>query len=412
MAWSNDGSHFESAPENSNIIRLSRKGRVGTRIFFNRAGTFDNTTVKTFRLMIEVAAGEFDAVRPIFSNFSGSTYTVAACNARALANFTADPVLTTPTAVTLPSAGVVPAAFSGTRANHLVGNWLDLSSVARDDGGAGAIICFDAYVSSAASLTIVGNGTSDTLTSWATRSNRKYILRHNDTDCVTTPANFVSTTNRIQTIFAGVQYVSKGRVINVMTTGDSISEGRGTIIGEGWVIPACEAVQTQLGVTIECMQLGQSSASQASFKNYLDDIIAAGIYPDICIYPNASPNSYSTPIVDNDIKLAKQANAMISRTCATNNIHEIRWSMIPCNPSVHDYNSSDSKRVAFNDLTKTYTGVGFSSLPFSETLTGVTDSDGQVNILVGATTDNIHPNDSGNNLLASVLTNELIKIEV
>jgi hypothetical protein len=386
--------------------RLPSIGNVGTRILNGRMGAFDNTTQKTFRAIFEVAPG-FDAVRPIFGNGNtGATYTVSLCNARALANLTTGfPSLSaiTPVSVTIPSSGVVPVAGATNTRNYLLGAWTDLTYVARDDGGTGALVCFDAYVSTSASITIMGNGSTDTLSSWATRANRKAMLRYNNGDCVTTPANFTDATNRIQSPIIGVQYAARGRVITVMGVGDSTIEGRGTIIGEGWGVPACEQATTA-NVYFEWAGCGWSGAYSAEFRNYLQDAITAGIVPDVAIFPNASPNDVTTCTVG-QLAVSRKGLANNLRVARDNKIYPIVYTMLPVNPAVKDFNANDANRVAYNNEILGWSGI--KTIDLATPVSGITDIDGQVNYLVGATTDNIHPNDVGNALLAPVAASAL-----
>lgn len=391
---------LETAIEN----RLpSVSNTVATRMLGMRTGTFDNTTQKTFRTIIEVANAGFARVRPIFANGStGVTYTVAGCNARALANLT--DALPSPITVTLPSAGVVPVAPGASRRGYLLGNWTDVNSTPRTDGGSGALICIDAYVNTSASITIVGNGSSDAFTGWATRVNRKFIMRHNDGDCVTTPASFVSTTNRIQSPIVGIQYAALGRVVTVMGVGDSIYDGRGTLIGEGFIVPACEEASNS-SVYFENINLGYAGVASATFRTYLADAVAAGIVPDVVVFPSGSPNSFNTPITTTDIQSCRAATAQILADASASKIYPIVTTTLPTNPSVKDYNASDSLRVAWNTDTKAFPGL--SVIDLSTVVSGVVDGDGQVNMLAGTTADNIHPNDYGNSLLVVPLVTKL-----
>lgn len=286
----------------------------------------------------------------------------------------------------------------------MVGNWTDVNSVPRTDGGKGALICFDAYVSTSASISIMGNGTSDVFTGWATRANRKVIMRYNDGDCVTTPANFVSVTNRNQSPIVGIQYAALGRVVTVMGVGDSITDGRGTIIGEGFIVPACEEASNS-NIYFENINLGFAGVGAATYRTYLSDAVSAGIIPDVVVFPNGTPNSLSTPITPTDIQTCRAATASLLADASISKIYSIVTTVLPTNPSVKDYNSSDSLRVAWNADTLLFPGL--SVVDLSSVLSGEVDVDGQVNMRVGTTTDNIHPNDVGNSLLASSLAAKL-----
>lgn len=368
-------------------------------------GSLDNTIQKTFRAVFEVAPG-FDAVRPIFANGNtGATYTVSQCNARALANLTSSwPSLSgiAATACTLPSSGVVPVAPAANRRSYLVGDWIDLSSVARDDGGAGALICFDAYVSTSASISVLGNGGSDVFTGWATRAKRKALYRNNNGDCVTTPASFTDATNRSQSPIVGVQYAARGRVITVAVVGDSVSEGRGTIVGEGFSTMACDTASVvPSGPYFETANFGVASIASSTFRYNLQDAITAGLTPDVVVFSNGSPNDFSTSLTVSEILASRKGMANLLRVAHANRIYPIVWTVLPVNSAVKDYNANDANRVAYN--AETLARVAVPVLDFSTALSGVTDGDGQVNMLAGSTSDGIHPNDAGNTILAALL---------
>lgn len=379
---------------------LRRGGNLGTRVLSGRMGAFDNTTPKTFRAIIALGQ-HFDRIRVIFANGNpGGTYTVAGCNVRALA----DPnVLTTPVSVAVPSSGVVPAAPSSRR-SYLVSAWADISSVSRSDGGTYPLVCVDAYISTAGSITILGNGGSDNFANWATRPGRSWTMQYNDGDCVTTPGNFVSVTNRIQSPIVGVQYAARGRVITVMGCGDSIVEGRGTYIAEGWGVPACEAVSSMSGVTVEWFSNAWAGLDMVGWVGpSLEDACAAGLIPDIVVSPCGSPNNFGTPITTANINACRQGLARLLAAARDYQVVPLIVTVIPTNPAIKDFNASDSLRRGFNDEIRSYRQRGYPVLDMDEVMAGIVDGDGQTNILAGATTDNIHPNDLGNTLMSNVL---------
>lgn len=378
-----------------------RSGNVGTRIFSHRTGNFNNTTQNTFRCIVEIAADNFSAVRPIFINGAdGLTYTVAGCNARALANLT--DALPSPTTVTLPSSGVVPAGGS-LRPNYLLGDWTYMQSVPRTDGGKGALVCFDAYVSNSATIAILGNNTTDIYTTWATRANRKFLFRKNTTDCVTTPANFTSTENINQSVFGGVQYISNGRVITVMGIGDSITDGRGTIIGEGFGTLACEEVSDLNDTVYEWANCGYAGVTSTSYANFLTNLTTAGIKPEIVVTANGSPNDNGSTITDANIETSKKNLAKMLLHCRDNGYQPIILTYLPTKASAKDYGATDDKRVVYNTLT--HNRQPHPVVDFAGALSGAKDADGQIDLL--GTTDGIHPNDAGNAILAKLLAQVL-----
>lgn len=386
---------------------LQRRGNTAMRGLSGRMGMFDNSTPKTFRAIIALAQ-HADRVRVIFANGAlGGGYTVAGCNVRSLPDLVS--ALPVPTAATLPSAGVLPASPSGNRRSYLVSDWVNISTVDRTDGGAFPLLCIDAFVSTPANIWILGNGSSDNFANWATRPNgRIWIMRHNDGDCVTTPASFVSTTNRIQSPIVGVQYVARGRVVTVMGVGDSITEGRGTYIGEGFGLPACESISSMSGVAVEWWNNGWAGAAMSTWiAPGFADICAAGLVPDIVVAPNGSPNDMGPTVTDAQIRTQRQQLAAILHTARENQVTPIVWTVLPTNPPTKDYNATDSLRTAYNAATLQMVQRGVHVVDMSAALSGVTDGDGQVNMLAGTTVDNIHPNDAGNVLMRDLLIQAL-----
>jgi len=379
---------------------VKNKQSVGTRIIAGRMGTFDNTTIKTFRAVIEIAAEGFDAVRPIFANGSTSaTYIVASCNVRAIGATTDNIGSIGATTVTLPSSGVVPVAATATGKSFLLGDWVDISSIPRTDGGSGALVVFDAYITTAGSISIAGNGSSDVYTGWATRANRKWIMRHNNGDCVSNSALFTDTTNRSQSPIIGVQYIARGKVITVAVVGDSIFSGWGTIKGEGFHVPAAEYSQNITGIPFEVANVAWSTATPAQYKTQVDELVTAGIIPDLCILPSGSPNIVSTTITDLQVSVCKQVMSYLKRKCNESGIVPIVANWIPANPATKAYNSTDSKRTVFNSEVLSYAGEEVTTVDIATSVSGITDENGQVNFLAGTTADGVHPNDTGNLLI-------------
>lgn len=381
-------------------IRLSRRGNVGTRVLSARMGTFDNSTPKTFRAVLSLAQ-HFDRLRVIFSNGNAAaTYSVAGCNVRAIANLTS--AYPAPVAVSLPSSGVVPVAPTSNRRGYLVSDWVDLNSVERTDGGSYPLVVVDAYVSSAASITVLGNGSSDNFSGWANRGNgRIWRMYHNDGDCVATPANFLSTTLRNQSPIVGVQYAARGRVVTVMGVGDSITDGRGSIIGEGWGVPACEALSNMNdGVAVEWFNNGWAGATMNGWiRHALGDACAAGLIPEIVIAPGGSPNSLGLPITTANIGDIRRGRAQLLADAAAYQVTPMLWTTLPVNTPQKNWGESDALRREDNDKIRALAKRGVEIIDMDAVIAGEIVG-GQVQMIGGTTTDNIHPNDLGNALMS------------
>lgn len=389
-----------------------RKGNIGTRILSGRCGNFDNSTPKTFRAIIECAVKGVEAVRPVFVNGSSSVpYTVSGCNVRMLPGMPNIVNNITPTAVTLPSSGVVPVCGSvGTKQkNYLLGDWLYLGSAARTDiVGAGCLIVIDAYVSTAGTISIMGDGTQDIFTGWPSRATRKFKLLYNDGDCVTTPANFVSSTVRSQSPIVGVQYMARGNVITVMGSGDSITQGYGgTLTVEGFGNIACDLAQAATGTPFEWLNCGWGGSLMSESKLQLSELVAAGITPDICVFSTGSANNVGVPITASNINACRAGYTYVHRICKEAGVAPLVWNMPPYNSGSKNVDATDSLRVNYNAETLAYAGGAEVMLDFATALSGVTDSDGQINMLSGANYDGIHPNDTGYALMAAILAAKL-----
>lgn len=387
---------------------IGRGGNIGTRIFGGRMGTFDNTTQQTFHVVLTTAQ-HFDAVRLIFANGTTSTATVGVAKVSPLSDLSTTSNQNnsggTWTSVTFAggaTTGTIPAAGGASfRRNFLLSDWISVSSLDRVDGGTFPAIAVRAYISTSGTIGVVGNGT-DSFTGWATNpTGRIHIMRNQAGDQVTAPAGFSSTTNISQSPIVGIQYAARGRVVTVMGVGDSITEGRGTYKGEGFGMPACAAISDINGVAVEWSNCGWSSASPSQ-------IMASGLdalqyfTPDILALPNGSPNVSSAPLTAAGITASRQMLYRLLAECQTKGVRPLIWTWLPTNDTTKAWNSSDSLRREWNDTTRQLaTQRGLVVLDADAILAGADNGSGQIQMLAGSTSDGIHPNDSGNALLAA-----------
>ena len=387
---------------------LGRGGNIGTRIFGGRMGTFDNTTQQTFHVVLTTAQ-HFDAVRLIFANGTTSTATVGVAKVSPLSDLSTAANQNnsggTWTSVTFAggsATGTIPAAGGASfRRSFLLSDWISVSSLDRVDGGTFPAIAVRAYISTSGTIGVLGNGT-DIFTNWDTNpSGRVHIMRNQAGDQVTAPGGFSSTTNTSQSPIVGIQYAARGRVITVMGIGDSITEGRGTYKGEGFGMPACAAISDINGVAVEWSNCGWSGASPSQ-------IMALGVdtlqyfSPDIFVLPNGSPNVSAAPITASGITSSRQMLYRLLAECQIKGVRPLIWTWLPTNDTVKAWNSSDSLRRAWNDDTRRLaTQRGLLVLDADAVLAGVDNGAGQIQMLAGSSSDGVHPNDTGNALLAA-----------
>ena len=75
---------------------------------------------------------------------------------------------------------------------------------------------------------------------------------------------------------------------------------------------------------------------------------------------------------------------------------ELVWTWIPSNTSVKTYGATESLRIAYNESVKSSLKRDTIIFDASTLISGAVDGTGQMQMKVGSTTDNIHPNDQGN----------------
>jgi hypothetical protein len=385
----------------------AKGGNIGTRIFGGRMGTFDNTTQQTFHVVLTTAQ-HFDAVRLIFANGTTSTATVGVAKVSPLADLSTSDnqnnsggTWTTVTFAGGSATGTIPAAGGASfRRNYLLSDWISVSSLDRTDGGTFPAIAVRAYVSTSGTIGVFGNGT-DNFTNWATKPDgRVHIMRNQAGDQVTAPAGFSSTTNVSQSPIVGIQYAARGRVITVMGVGDSITDGRGTYKGEGFGLPACSEISDINGVAVEWANCGWAGASPSQIMAFGIDALQY-FTPDILVLPNGTPNVSVAPITTAGITSSRQMLYRLLAECQIKGVRPLIWTWMPTNDTVKAWNSSDALRRAWNDEVRSLaTQRGMLVLDADAVLAGEANASGQIQLLAGAASDGIHPNDTGNAILA------------
>ncbi|WP_343518087.1 SGNH/GDSL hydrolase family protein [Sphingomonas sp.] len=319
------------------------------------------------------------------------------------------------TALTFSGAegAVIPSRPNNNRRSYIASDWVNVASVARtDDASKLPLVAVAAYLPDEVNIRMLGNVPNDIdRTVWATHPDRPWISRYDTGDCVTTPADFTSTTNISNTPIIGLQYeLVSGEVLTIGAIGDSITEciALGTTYpGASWAFETALDMQSPF-LAVDCANIGWSGASASAIGyqwiDYLAFCEAYGLtVPSLVFCPNATPNSFSAPILPAEVGpqfvLMRDAMKQIKSAGAL----PIGWTIIPTNPANKDYGSSDIYRRDYNDEWRDdYAGAGITVADMDEVMAGVLDADGQMQIGVGLTSDNIHPNDAGIQAMASV----------
>jgi lysophospholipase L1-like esterase len=385
--------------------------RIGTRIIAGRQEfVLDNgTSGRTYRAIFAIPAKAV-WVRPIFAHAALTPVLIDAAAVAPIAsaaNFAASGVTWTPLRFNKATSGLIPAAAGSLRRGWLAADRCDVTTLDRTDvTGAAHLVAVSCFIRQTGTLTMMGNsaGTTD-YTGWASRTDRPFVLRYNDGDCVTTPASFTSTTNRSTGPIVGIQYeLESGEVVTLGGVGDSITDGAGgSLFGLSWGYNAALALQ-KAWRNADWVNLGWSGITMGGVANLATDFYAFArraklTVPTIMFTPNASPNSINPPITTVQMTNQRPLAEGIVRLAQQSGSVPIVWTIIPTNPSVKDYNSTDVERRNYNDGWRTDGAAGgIIVADMDAIMAGVTDGDGQVNIVAGAQTDGIHPNDTGHGL--------------
>lgn len=286
-----------------------------------------------------------------------------------------------------------------------------ITPVARTDGGTRALIACRALYGIGSYNFLGNNGASDIYTSWSSRSAGLARIRRNTTagDQRTATSNWA--TEQFSPV-VGFAYSTIKPHILIAGFGDSIAEGRGTYIGASQNHIACESLNAgQNKVLFSHMNLAWSGQTMTNILQNMEDAFRNGIVPDIAIIPCGSPNDVGNrSITTADIISTRRLFISMLETCARYGVTPLVWTWIPTNSAVNNYGSSDSLRVAYNaDILAECQNAGIVCIDTATAISGVTTS-GQVQMLAGTTSDNIHPNDTGITLLAGLIQQGLTSI--
>lgn len=399
---------------------LARRGNRGMRIFGGRTATAfnDGGTAKTHHCVVSTAL-PFDGVQIVLaacnSGVAVPVTSAAVCPVASAADLNVSGGTWTAATFAGSASGSIPQRAGSSRRTYLVSDFIPVSSVDRSDGGAFPLLAIRAYLGTAGTYTLLGQvGGTDDFTNWATKPDgRIHVMRYADGDCVSTPASFASTTNRSTSPIVGVIYYARGRVVNVVGFGDSITEGRGTYLNEGWGFPACSAA-SNAGVAYEWSNLGWSgiewengAATPGGIRLNVADAISASLPIDVACMPVWSPNDFLNEAALTDAAMRTDCQQPVMRTVGAlrdAGVSPVLWTSLPVNTSLRDYNAADARRRSWNAA---MLASGLRVVDFASVVGGTVDGDGQMIPPAGSLPDGIHPGDSTNAALAAVMAREL-----
>lgn len=407
--------------------RFSRErvipGNVGIRMFGGRiantkpiaSGAGSGTTYE----VLMTTGLHFDAVRIVMA--CGNT---VAGDALAMSMQLGLAVVGDPSDATISAASWVNGTFGGAdnigggspgtltpspafgRWKHVISDIIPIQSVPRTDGGKYPLLVIRDYLFQASGATantvLLGNGTQS-FDSWTNHpSGRIWRIRSKGGGFA--QSNQAGMTNANSSInngtpIVGVIYYARGRVVNVVGFGDSITEGQGTYIGEGFGFPACQQLSDNAaGVAFEWSDMGWSGATLSQIRQNMLDAFSAGLKWDIGVLPTGSPNEIAAPpITSANIAATRFKVAHMQSLLREKGIAPILWTWMPTSVAGgKNYGASDALRRALNDDFREQAKHGVIIADFDSAIAGATNGSGQVEMDPATTDDQIHPNDTGN----------------
>jgi len=365
------------------------------------ASVANNAAGDTYETVMELDSPRgFDSIRILIPNHHTSgVYTVgpfiaAAGNSISIPNS--------------PSEAWTPVTFNGGASTVTVPNctdvknpqyvwsdWINLSSVDRTDiPGALPLIFLRGFIPGATpDMSVISLGTSGA-TYWPTRATRKWLSRlQTAVNGVTTPGNFTQTTNTNHSLFAAVQFSSRGRTVTVQAFGDSITLGSGASArGESFQMLAAEAASSA-AQPVEYINSGWAGQTVVEIAARAVRLIPL-TKPDIAIFHAFTPDGIPTATV---IKNDRIALAAFMRACEDNLVLPIVLNGLP-DPGAGWTAGQDAYRTAFNAELLTYPGVIVVDIA-----TPAGDGASPEGFTAGWSDDGTHPNDTGNAALGAVL---------
>jgi hypothetical protein len=404
MAFDPDAQEMAGAALSASRRRVSLSN-IGTKIRTGAAGAFNNATPKTWHHW-ETVETAFDEVRIIFGNASTTqTYDIGVCKIGVAGNPLTDKLMNsigyvTPTFNTMGTTVAVAPRFASMR--YHFSDWLKISSIPRVDGSK-PVIAARVYIPTAQNLTLVGASSYD-MTNWATHNRgRNWSCFYQDGDQATTPAGFTSLTQRSQTPILGFQYKARGRVVTVMSHGDSIDWSPSTTyVSESYWSAACMDLSDEGIVPVEYANMAWPGTTSQTFADRLNDALVAGIVPSIATLPIGSPNDMTNAaITTGQITTQRRALVQALGSLSSYGVPVLLRTILPTNPvaAVYDWNGTDSLRRAYNDDIRAYAAGGYDIVDADARIRDVLDADGQILLKVGTFDATLHPNQVGADLI-------------
>lgn len=379
------------------------------RIFAGRTGSFTTNASGTTFATTMAAPRRFDAFQVVLHNAGSAAIQIDACTVAMCSGTTTDSLLMgggqTLVNVTFDNGSAtstIPLAATNHR-SYKVSDIIDASNVEavdRGDGGTTFLINARHYTAqAAASISVIGNGSTDDYTNWRTASNgRIWVARQMNGNQTATAGASWSTTDISQTTIAGFIFYCEGQVVSIGTAGDSVAFGFGsTRKGAGVMEYIADYFNSLTGVATSTINIARAGASTDEYKYGVADLIAAGIVPDVMLLSGGTINDLSTTLAAGNVRKWRRWLSINMAACWDAGCVPVPMTVVASTAKAMD--STDSLRVAHNADLLTWRAQGQPVIDFAGAIGGSdSDADGQIEPPVALVPDATHPNDAGNAL--------------
>lgn len=297
------------------------------------------------------------------------------------------------------ASGTLPAGAAA-RPSLLATDWISLQSVARTDGGALPLIYARAYLPNGANPVSLINASAASQLN-AVSDGRVTYSTMNAGDCITMPANFVSTTSRDFLAILAIQYRSRGKICSYAAFGDSITRGNTTSVAyRSWAELAAIS-RSQAGVPTQAGNFGWSGQQIAAIYNRAADLIPL-LKPPMAVMPVFSPNG--GPPTQAFIDNARFYTGQFIALCQANVVIPVIWTPAPNNGASYSAAQDNLRKTIAADVRTLYRGVA----AYFDADAALSDGATPASFLPGLSTDGTHPNDAGHAVMGARFVSDVL----
>lgn len=403
-----------------------------------RNGTFASTArlvgdVNTTHIEMALEC-EFDQIRIATANQGAAALTVkmaaavSSVQGAANSNDTIDPTLNGGTWVDATFAGAtsvsVPAYPSGGKTQWQFSDWMDLSSIARTDGGDNLPILHVRVEVVAGTTSYTLTNESGGLTGWENVGSisgnapygRMWRARTQAVAGVTTKAAFTDTTSATQHVPVLVQYRSRKAGYTIVLIGDSILAGQGAslINNNAWFRAACSVSTSSCPISVCNLSVAGQAANflagrvETLNSNSSSTILAEVAGQFLVTHSFWTNDNLSAPLTTAEITTMRRGISRIRGEAIKRGMKLIQATAFPAPTRITD-GTDDALRIALSNDAKLEIQA-INNIIWDVRTETATVSAGKEVWITGLTSDNIHPDEDGYLVMAASATSILQKL--